>query len=187
MDAGLNTATVAAQGLARPSVFAGLLNGFAASPQNPDQATLSLNGAPTNAGLSALARFANTNQAMLAASNISVMKFSDSWRTRRSTLSGFPPNVFGSLSEIVEIDGVGNVGTSKEQKEERARVVYESMAPYSHSFTIYSVGQALEINTVAGETITNVLGEVRNKTQVEFNPATGRVQPVYTEPILPAD
>jgi hypothetical protein len=95
--------------------------------------------------------------------------------------------IFASGPEVLPPEESHRDDEGKEQKEERARVVYESMAPYSHSFTIYSVGQALEINTVAGETITNVLGEVRNKTQVEFNPATGRVQPVYTEPILPAD
>lgn len=182
----LLTATNATnQGLGRIGAYVGLINGFAAA-NNPTNAQMLVAGTLTNAGLLASAAWTPA-QAETAGTNLFMMRFNGNWAGRRAALSGFPMNAYGSLAEIVEVDGVGNVGTSKSEKEARARVVYETMSPFSDTFTIYSIGQALEVSTYGTTIRTNVVGETRLRTQVTRDPATGEMRRVSTEPVLGTD
>jgi len=183
LSEGLQPTTAVAQGLSRAGTYASLLSGFVAA-NSPASAQVLLNGALTNAGLisSPAASFAS-NQIGPIATNIATVAFtaSNTWRTTRLTLPGFPAGTFGTLAELAEVAGVSDGNMLKSEKEQRFRVLYESMAPYSDTFTIYSIGQAVEV--VPGAPL-NILGEARTRTQVQFDPATGKIKTIVRMPVV---
>lgn len=182
MDIVMNGTNAITQGLGRLGAYAGLINGFA-SGNSPTNAQIRVGTTLTNAGLPATAAWTPA-QATTASSNLFTMRFNGNWSGRRGALAQFPTNAYGSLAEILEVDGVGNVGTSKSEKEAKARVVYETMSPYSDTFTIHVVGQALEVTTYGATVRTNVVGETRLHTQVTRDPVTGVMRRSGTEPVL---
>jgi hypothetical protein len=178
---GLTPENASGQGLLRSGGYAGLFAGFVGN--NPLSALLLLDNEPTNAGLSASAAFGE-NEAQVAATNVASMNFRPQWRQRRRGLDGFPQGVYAGLSELAEVIGVGNAGETSTQMEERLRVVYECLTPYSNTFTIYSIGEALEVvDTLTGQQ-TNVIGSLRTRTEVVINPTTGEVSRVLTMPVI---
>lgn len=187
MQQGLQAANAASQGLARSGSYSALIGGFI-SGNTPQNAQILLAGQLTNAGLiSAPGASFTTNDARTIGTNLATLNFTrtNGWATRRLGLPGFPVGALGSLAEVVEVAGVSDgAGLTKAEKEQRGRVLYESLSTYSDTFTIYSVGQALE-QLPSGQL--DVLGEVFTRTQVRFDPVTGRIIPVVRTPVLPPD
>jgi hypothetical protein len=187
---GLQAASAVAQGLVRPGTYAGLIGGFTVA-NSPQSARVLVGGSLVNAGLIGLeaASFATNgaNGAGRLGTNIASVSFTttNGWATRRQTLPGFPLGAFGTLAEVVEIAGVSDEpGLSKIEREQRGRVLYESLSTYSDTFTIYSIGQALE-RQQSGQN--DVISEVRTRTQVRFDPTSGRVIPVVRIPLMTPD
>ncbi len=82
------------------------------------------------------------------------------------------------LSEVLEVNGVSNVGNDESANEGRVRGFYDALAAASDVFTIYSVGYAMDRNT-------NVTGETFLRTQVardSNNPTKFRV--IFSEPLI---
>jgi hypothetical protein len=180
---GLQPTNAAAQGLSRAGTYAALIAGFVEA-NSPNQAQLLSNGTLVNARLStnSLAVFAS-NQIGPVATNIATTLFTttNNWRVRRAALPGFPEGAFGTLAELVEVAGVSDGDLTKAEKEQRGRILYDSMTTYSDVFTVYSVGQAVEV-APGGQL--NVLGEARMRTQVRFDPSTGKVVTVVRTPVV---
>jgi len=181
MTNGLTTNTAVTAGLSRQGSYAALLSGFV-SGNDPAQAELRAGGALTNAGLLDSLNIP-AGAVATAGRNLATMRFSTGWAGRRTSLPGFPTNAYGTLAEIVEVDGVGNRGAGKLEKEQNARVVYESLSPFSDTFTVFAIGQGLEVTSVGAKKFTNVIGEASTMSQMKFDPATGQVRPIYTWPL----
>jgi len=181
MTNGLTTNDLVSRGLSRQGAYAALLSGFT-SGNDPDGAQLLLGGALTNAGLLDSLNIPDAD-VRTAGRNLATMRFSAGWTARRAALPAFPINAYGSLAEIVEVDGVGNRGASKLEKEQNARVVYESLSPFSDTFTVFAIGQGLEVTTIGGKKVTNVIGEASTMSQLKFDSASGKARAVYTWPL----
>jgi len=187
MQQNLQTDNAVSQGLVRVGTYSGFLGGFVAA-NSPLNAQVLVDGRLTNAGLiNTPSATYTTNEARTIGTNLAINRFTttNNWATRRQGLPGFPAAALGTLAEVVEIAGVsdGN-GLSKAEKEQRARVLYESLSTYSDTFTIHAVGQALE-RLPNGQI--DVLSEVRTRTQVRFDPVSGRVVPVVRVPVVAPD
>lgn len=120
----------------------------------------------------------SSNAVAQIATNIATMVFSDHWRQHPGRdNSPLFAGVYRSLAEIVEVKGISDAtGVAKNIREARARVIYESMSPFSDTFSIYSIGQTLEGGT-------NVVGETRSRTQVKLMP-NGEVRTIFSMPLL---
>jgi hypothetical protein len=166
--------------LVRAAPYLGLLSGFT-NQEAATNATVSL-GSTANtvpAGLPAGTAFPS-NAIGAIATNLAAMRFSAHWRTHPGRAgTNFPAGIYGSLAEIVEVAGVSDTTSlAKDVREARARVIYESLSPYSDTFTIYSIGQSLDGTTVTGES--------KTRTQVKRMP-DGTFRPVFSMPLLAPD
>jgi hypothetical protein len=164
--------------LSRAGAYASFLSGFAnlTNPTALANASVSI-GSVSNTNSADLPSGVNftSNDLAVLSTNLLTMTFNNRWDSfRRANPTNYPRGIYSSLGEVVEISGLGALqggpDLSKAQLEGRARVLYESLSPVSDTFTIYSVGEALEVINVGGSSITNVLGETRLKSQVSWVP-----------------
>jgi hypothetical protein len=166
--------------LVRAAPYLGLLSGFT-NQEAAAAATVSL-GSVSNTVAAELpvGTAFPTNAIGAIATNLATMRFTDHWRTHPGrTGTNFPAGIYGSLAEIVEVAGVSDsTNEAKNVREARARVIYESLSPYSDTFTIYSIGQSWDGSTVTGET--------KTRTQVKRMP-NGTFRPVFSMPLLAPD
>jgi hypothetical protein len=173
--AGSNTApaALAAAGLARPLAIASLLAG---NTNGTNATNAQFNGA--NLGLPSNAVFpvSGPNSYTAVATNIARLNFSPGWAQNRPT--NLPSNSIVMLAEVLEADGVSNVGNDEAANEGRVRGFYDALAASSDVFTIYSVGYATTTNGT-------VTGEIFLRTQVARDPSNpSRFRPVFTEPLI---
>jgi hypothetical protein len=170
---GMNANNLLSAGMARPLAMASLLAGNT----NGNSATNAQIGA-TNAGIPASAVFpaSGASSYLAVASNIARLDFSAVRSGNRPT--NLPSNSIVMLSEVLEVNGVSNVGNDESANEGRVRGFYDALAAASDVFTIYSVGYAMDRNT-------NVTGESFLRTQVardSNNPTKFRV--IFSEPLI---
>jgi hypothetical protein len=164
-------AVLLAGGLGRPLALAGLLAG---NTNSAAATNAQING--TNAGIPASAVFASSAFSGVA-SNITLMNFiRPGWRDNRPT--NLTTNALVMLGEVLEINGVANVGNDDGANEGRPRGFYDALAASSDVFTIYSVGYATMTNgTVTGETFL--------RTQVARDPADPtKFRVIFSEPLI---
>jgi hypothetical protein len=170
---GMTANNLLSAGMARPLALASLLAGNT----NGGSATQTLIGG-TNAGIPASAVFPATGPSsyLAVASNIARLDFSTVWTGSRPT--NLPTNSIVMLSEVLEVNGVSNVGNDESANEGRVRGFHDALAAASDVFTIYSVGYAMDRNT-------NVTGETFLRTQVARDPADPtKFRVIYTEPLI---
>jgi hypothetical protein len=165
-------AALLAAGLARPLPIAGLFAGNTNRASATNAAISGVNlGIPEDAAFST----SGTNSFLAVASNVTRLAFTRSWGGNRP--DNLPTNALGLLAEVLEINGVANVGDNEGVREGRARGFYDALAASSDVFTVYSVGQAIDpLGRVAGERFL--------RTQVARDPANPtRFKVIFSEPL----
>ena len=87
------------------------------------------------------------------------------WPGRRAA-AGLVDNTFFFTGEMLELEGVGNVGLTDAKREAAAAALADLVSPRSDTFSVWSIGQGLVVVTnAAGSPIrTNIMGEVRRQT-----------------------
>jgi hypothetical protein len=170
---GMNANNLLSAGMARPLALASLLAGNT----NTNSATNAQIGV-TNAGIPASAVFpaSGASSYLAVASNIARLDFSAAWAGNRPT--NLPTNSIVMLSEVLEVNGVSNVGNDEGANEGRVRGFYDALAAASDVFTVYSAGYAMDKKT-------NVTGETFLRSQVARDPADPtKFRVIYTEPLI---
>jgi len=97
---------------------------------------------------------------------------SSPWVSRR-TAAGLPNNAFFFTGELMEVEGIGNVGTSDNKREAAAAALGDMVNPRSDTFCVWSVGQGLAVNTNVSPLRSNVMGEVYRQTVFQRVPQFG--------------
>jgi len=85
------------------------------------------------------------------------------WPARRAA-AGLAGNAFFFTGEMMEVDGIGNVGLTDAKREAAAAALSDLVSPRSDTFSVWSVGQGLAVDTNRSPFRTNILGEVRRQT-----------------------
>jgi hypothetical protein len=130
------------------------------------------------AGIPSTSVVNSSNDVAQIATNISQLTFNTNWSRRRADLgtNNFPSNAFASVGEVLEISNVANFSTDNAVNEGRAAAFIDAVTTYSDIFSIYSVGYAVDRT---GATV----AEFAMRTQVQFDPTTGRFRTVFSEPL----
>jgi hypothetical protein len=173
--AGSNTAPAAlvAAGLARPLAMASLLAG---NTNGTNATNAQINGVKLGLSSNAVFPVSGANSYAAVATNIARLNFSPGWAQNRPT--NLPSNSIVMLAEVLEAEGVSNVGNDEAANEGRVRGFYDALTASSDVFTIYSVGYATTTNGT-------VTGEIFLRTQVARDPSNpSRFRPVFTEPLI---
>lgn len=96
------------------------------------------------------------------------------WSRFRQTTIYTNPGIFLFGGELAEISGVGNVGTTDEEREAALMAAGDLVVARSDTFTVWSAGQGLQLVTnSAGQVLrTNIMAEVRKQTVFQRLPGT---------------
>jgi hypothetical protein len=158
-------------GLLRATALQSLLSGgtILSNSTNTSNGSLSL-GIPFASRMLA----SGPNSPSSIATNISRLAFNANWASGRP--SSFPTNAFASIGEVLEISNVANFSTDDSENEGRAAAFIDAITTYSDIFSIYSIGYAVDRT---GATV----AEFAMRTQVQFDPTTGRFRTVFSEPL----
>jgi hypothetical protein len=111
--------------------------------------------------------------------SISQMAFVAPWAVRRTSLGAqrFPSNAYAMIGEVLEIQDISNFNSTNDFiNEGRAASFIDAVSVLSDSFTVYSVGQALDRNGA------NV-SEYRLKATIRRDPTLGRYRITLLQPV----
>jgi len=166
-EANLATLATGPNAVLRVDAFASLLSG------NTNTNGLTTN--TTNAVFSA----SGADSYLAAATNLATMRFNANWAGRRARdlSTNLPTNAYLMPAEALEVQGMYRANVSEAVNEERVRGFYDAVSTHSDTFTIFAVGQALDVQGRS-------TGEQRLRVTVErMINAAGVVQfrPVLTE------
>lgn len=164
----MNASAQLTAGLLRPRAVASLLNAGANS-------TLATSANYTSTSTIPAGSVTNISR------SISQMGFLNSWAARRTSLgdSRFPSNAYAMIGEVLEIPDVSNFNATNDFiNEGRAASFIDAVSVFSDSFTVHSVGQAID------KTGANV-SEYRLRATVRRDGATGRYRVTLLQPVPP--
>ncbi len=110
--------------------------------------------------------------------NLSQLNFNTNWARRRGDLgaTNFSSNAYSTIGEVLEVRNVADFSPDDAVNEGRAASFIDAITTYSDIFSIYSIGYAVDRT---GATV----AEFAMRTQVQFDPTTGRFKTVFTEPL----